>query len=577
MFLKGDPMNRKTFPLLFILVLWMTSCNLGSPAALGTVTEGGPTLSIGTTAGIPSPTSESSAYTAVELPELFTRFPPPPIVTIPKSTVQLNGESFDAYQMPGDRIRVLCKQPCPLSERLIDADYAGYRVAIQQDVRTAGFDILDKWGIFDIHLNRDSFCTRSEGEVGSTGQFPDVDGIRMCLYVTDPDNQGGPGFTVTPESAARAGGLGVFAHEYAHALFFGRFASLHDFVYPIEYKTLDTANAHDFGNLCNPSYQNGAPLTYQLCQTKGFTFDQLIQSLLDVDRLYQDGYGSLSDGSVGYNQYRAILNSILGGDVLQTFLDVGYGKLFYEEGTAPYTLPYADEPCTYEAADLRDVTIPLGTTLDVNASFEKTWRIKNTGSCNWDGLQLVYARGEAMTASTSVPVAATAAGAEVDITVPMTAPTEAGVHTGEWHLRNSSGRDFGPILNLTLYTRPGCSFPSQFSSFTADPPVIGPGALSMLSWGQATNLDNLEIVGIGPVDPGGVFWSSRAIPQSIRFGRRAARIPSKPRRRLRSTKAFPPLRFPTYPPPPIRRSSAVPAPAEKRFSLLGSSSAMDRG
>jgi hypothetical protein len=108
-----------------------------------------------------------------------------------------------------------------------------------------------------------------------------------------------------------------------------------------------------------------------------------------------------------------------------------------------------------------------------------------------------------MTDATSVPVAATAAGAETDMTVPMTASADAGVHTGEWRLRNSSGRDFGPIINLTLYTRPGCSAAPQFSSFTADPPVIGPGALSMLSWGQVTNVDKLEIVGIGPVDPGG--------------------------------------------------------------------------
>jgi hypothetical protein len=178
-------------------------------------------------------------------------------------------------------------------------------------------------------------------------------------------------------------------------------------------------------------------------------------------------------------------------------------KILNYEGAAAYTLPYASEPCTFNAAIVRDTTIPLGTALDVNAPFEKTWRIKNTGSCNWDGVQLMYARGESMTAATSVPVAATAAGAETDVTVPMTAPANAGVHTGEWHLRNSGGRNFGPIINLTLYTRPGCSFAPQFSSFAADPPVIGPGALSMLSWGQVTNVDKLEIAGIGPVDPGG--------------------------------------------------------------------------
>ena len=398
---------------------------------------------------------------------------------------------------------MLCKQPCPLDERLIDAVYAGYKVTIQQDVRTAGIDVLDKWGAMDIHLSRDSTCLRSGGELGLTFQYSGVDRLGICLYLTDPDMQTDPGAPFTPESAARNGGLGVFAHEYVHAILWGRFASTHDFVFPIEYKTMDPANTGDYGNLCNPTYQNLAPLTYQLCKEKGFTFDQLIQSLSDIDRLYQDGKGDLSGGTVGYSQYLAILNSILGSDVMQVFTDTGYTKILNYEGNAAYTFPYANESCTFRAAIVQDATIPLGTTLDVNAPFEKTWRIKNTGSCAWDGVQLVYARGEAMSTTTSVPVAATAAGAETDITVPMTAPADAGVHTGEWRLRNSSGRDFGPIINLTLYTRPGCSSEPQFSSFTADPPAIGPGALSMLSWGQVTNMDTLEIAGIGPVDPGG--------------------------------------------------------------------------
>jgi hypothetical protein len=494
-------MNRKLIPLWIALIPAIASCNLHVTFAGKTAAASEPTLSVGTpAANLPS---ASSLYTAVELPKFFSRVPPPPITTIPKSAVELGGESFDAYQIPGDRLRVLCKQPCPLEERLIDAVYAGYKVTIQQDVRTAGLDMLDKWGAIDIHLNRDSTCRRLETEWGLTFQYSGVDRLGICLYLTDPDMQTDPKAPFTPESAARSGGLGVFAHEYLHAVLWGRFASTHDFIYPIEYKTQDTANTGDYGNLCNPTYQNIAPLTYQLCKDKGFTFDQLIQSLLDIDRLYQDGKGDLIGRTVGYNQYLAILNSILGTDVLQVFTDVGYMKILNYEGTAAYTLPYANEPCTFTAAIVLDATIPLGTTLGVNAPFEKTWRIKNTGSCNWDGVQLVYARGEAMTSANAVAIAAAAAGSELDVTVPMTAPADAGVHTGEWRLRNSSGRNFGPILNLTLYTRPGCSVAPQISSFAADPPVIGPGALSMLSWGQVTNVDNLEISGIGPVDPGG--------------------------------------------------------------------------
>jgi len=450
----------------------------------------------------PAPTATAS-ITRVDLPDLFSRFPPPPIFAIPKATIQIAGSSLDAYQLPGDRIRLVCQQPCALDERLIDSLYVGYKVTSQQDVRTAGIDLVDKIKTLDIHLTRDATCTRREGELGLTGSYPDDQwGVFICLYLNEPDLQNDVLVPFTPEGAIRAGGLGVFAHEYAHALLLGRFASSHDFVFPIEYVTLDQQNRGNYRDLCNSAYQGGAPLTYTLCKSKGLTFDQLIQSLLDIDTLSESGLGNFN-GLIGYNQYKAILSDILGSDVSQVFTDSGYAKIFVEEGHTTYVLPYANDPCRYRASLVSDVTVPLGTMLDANTTFDKTWKIKNTGSCNWDGVQLVYTRGEAMTSTKSVPVPSTAAGESVDISVPMTAPADEGVHIGEWRLRNATGKDFGPLINLTLYTRPGCSLPPKLSFFQAEPATIGQGALSLLSWGQVNNVDKVEIAGIGPVDPNG--------------------------------------------------------------------------
>jgi hypothetical protein len=486
-------MNRKlsltfSFAVLASLVLGISSCNLPNPAA--------------GTGAVPS-SPAGSAVSRFPLPDLPARFPPPPITSIPKTSLQIGGESFDAYQTPGDRFRLLCRQPCALDERLMDALYAGYKVTVQAVVRTAGFDVLDSISLFDIHTDRDNTCLRSQDELGLTTSYADnPNSVVICLYLTDPDTQANSTVPFTPESAIRNGGLGVFAHEYAHALLIGRFASSHDFVFPIEYVTENPDNT-DYPNLCSTTYQDGAPLSYQLCQKYGFTFEQMIQSLLDINRLYDGGHGNLAGGMVGYNQYRAILDSILGRDVMPAFDAAGYQKIFVEEGDAPYTLPYAGESCTYRAALVSDVTVPPGTMLEVDASFEKTWRIRNAGTCNWDGVRLVYVRGEAMTPTTTVPVAATAAGAQADVSVAMTAPAEAGVHVGEWRLQNAAGQDFGPIFDLSLYTRPGCSFTPQISTFTAGPAAIGPGALSLLSWGQVTNADTVEIVGLGGVDPNG--------------------------------------------------------------------------
>ncbi len=484
-------MHTKVFPLTVILVLGLTSCNLppsnpprSSPPAATSTDQPGTSL--------------------VALPDEPSLFAAPPIVAVPKSTVQIAGDALDAYQAPGNRLRVVCQQPCPLDERLADALYAGYLVTIQNLVRTVGFDVLDKYKPIDVHITRDSSCVRSAGENGSSGHYPDdPNSIVICLYLTDPDiTEEDPAFWRTPEAAIRLGGLGVFAHEYAHSLLFGRFrASLHDFVSPIEWNTLSPSDPY-YGDLCDPVYESFAPFTHRLCLELGLTYPQLLQSLIDMNRLYEGGHGEMY-GMVSFNQYLAILDDILGGGVRQVFVDVGYQSFFDDESTTPYRLPYADEPCSYRAQVLGGETTPLGTTLDVNAAFEKTWRVKNSGSCNWDGVQLVFVRGEAMTETTVVAVASTAAGAIVPVTVPLTAPGVEGVHAGVWRLRSPSGQDFGPVLNLMVFTRPGCSLPPQFSFLKADPPTVGPRALSLITWGQVTNVDDLELVGLGSADPDG--------------------------------------------------------------------------
>ncbi len=481
-----------------ILILFLSACNLTPASAPGDgqqrASGAGPATGYGEVASTLAP---------IQLPAQFTRFPPPPILPVPKTSLHIGTEIFDAYQVPENRLRLVCKQPCELDDRMIDALYAGYRVTVAQDIRTAGIDVLDSFKTIDVHLNRDINCSRGENELGLTGTYPDdPNSIFICVYLTEPDLQAGSLVPFTPEGTIHAGGQGVFAHEYLHAILWGRFSSSHDFIFPIEYVTLNPTDSH-YRDLCDPLYQYNAPLTYQLCKEKGLTFDQLLQSLLEVDRLYQGGYGNLPHRQVGYNQYRAVLDALLGSDTLPVFQEAGYQKIFIEEGTVNYNLPYAKEPCTYRAAVVSDGAVPLGTILDENAPFEKTWQLKNTGTCTWDGVRLVFARGEAMSDVKQAPVTAARPGDTVEVSMKMTAPAQAGVQGGEWRLRSPDSLDFGPVVNLVIYARPGCSLPPQLSSFTVDPAAIGPGALSLLSWGQATNVDKLEILGLGEVDPNG--------------------------------------------------------------------------
>lgn len=92
-----------------------------------------------------------------------------------------------------------------------------------------------------------------------------------------------------------------------------------------------------------------------------------------------------------------------------------------------------------------DVTVPDGTTYKASDSFNKTWRVKNIGTCTWTtDYSLVFVNGAQMNAPASVKLPKSVApGQTIDLTVSMTAPNAAGTHRGNWQLKNASGVLFG--------------------------------------------------------------------------------------------------------------------------------------
>jgi hypothetical protein len=94
---------------------------------------------------------------------------------------------------------------------------------------------------------------------------------------------------------------------------------------------------------------------------------------------------------------------------------------------------------------IADVTVPDGTYIDLGATFVKTWRLKNTGVCQWNtSYTLVFSSGEKMGTTDSVPFPQVVLpGQTVDLTVTLTAPTMPGTFRGYWQLKNSSGGLFG--------------------------------------------------------------------------------------------------------------------------------------
>lgn len=94
---------------------------------------------------------------------------------------------------------------------------------------------------------------------------------------------------------------------------------------------------------------------------------------------------------------------------------------------------------------IADITVPDGTVYPAGQSFQKTWRLKNVGTCTWTtNYSLVLASGNAMGAPTSIKlVQSVAPGQTTDLQVTMVAPSTAGTYTGFWKLKNASGATFG--------------------------------------------------------------------------------------------------------------------------------------
>lgn len=99
--------------------------------------------------------------------------------------------------------------------------------------------------------------------------------------------------------------------------------------------------------------------------------------------------------------------------------------------------------CEDKAAYYADVTIPDGTAFKQLEDFEKIWRIRNEGTCTWEGYKLVWAGGSVFDAALANPIPLVQPGEQVDISIKMRAPNQGGLYTSLWEFENSDGKRFG--------------------------------------------------------------------------------------------------------------------------------------
>lgn len=107
--------------------------------------------------------------------------------------------------------------------------------------------------------------------------------------------------------------------------------------------------------------------------------------------------------------------------------------------------PVASPAGEDKAEFVADITVPDGTVFAPGETFEKIWRILNSGQTTWTtGYELVFIDGDLLGAPASVPMPVEVKpGDKVDIRVPMTAPAAPGDYASYWELRNAQGKLFG--------------------------------------------------------------------------------------------------------------------------------------
>jgi hypothetical protein len=84
-------------------------------------------------------------------------------------------------------------------------------------------------------------------------------------------------------------------------------------------------------------------------------------------------------------------------------------------------------------------------------TFVKTWLVKNTGTCTWDtGFKFVYTVGDAMGGATLVLDKPVSSGAELELSITMTAPNKTGQVWGHWRMSTANGTLFGADVFVAI-------------------------------------------------------------------------------------------------------------------------------
>ncbi len=118
----------------------------------------------------------------------------------------------------------------------------------------------------------------------------------------------------------------------------------------------------------------------------------------------------------------------------------------------PATIP-TEQLCD-DAAWVADISVQDGTEMSPGQQFEKTWRIKNTGTCAWvDGYHLVFGYDQKMNGQARALPGVILPEETVEVVVVFTAPFTTGEYKSYWRMANTAGINFGSFFYAEIVVR----------------------------------------------------------------------------------------------------------------------------
>jgi hypothetical protein len=108
-------------------------------------------------------------------------------------------------------------------------------------------------------------------------------------------------------------------------------------------------------------------------------------------------------------------------------------------------------PSCYRLRWIKDMTIPDFTLMTPGETFTKTWQVSNSGTCAWQpGFQFAFYGGDPMGGSNYTLTQAVNPGDQMELSIPMTAPSGTGIIISTWRMSGFNGWFFGDALTVKI-------------------------------------------------------------------------------------------------------------------------------